>query len=210
MVVWFVGCALATTGHNKNNTHVPRLKPCLRHPCTPCTRKRWHGTFTDEATYKTMYQQSVVNPDGFWREQAQRIDWIKPFEKVKQTSFDDHHVDIKWVRRRHPQRVAQLPRPSPRRTRRPGGDHLGRRRSRRPPGNHLPPAPRAGLQVRQRPARAGRAPRRRSDHLHADDPRGRGRHARLHPHRRDPLGGSSAASPPRPWPGASSIASRRW
>ncbi|SVJ79090.1 acetyl-CoA synthetase [Klebsiella pneumoniae] len=53
-------------------------------------------TFTDEATYKTMYQQSVVNPDGFWREQAQRIDWIKPFEKVKQTSFDDHHVDIKW------------------------------------------------------------------------------------------------------------------
>ncbi|MHA5555777.1 acetyl-coenzyme A synthetase N-terminal domain-containing protein, partial [Pseudomonas aeruginosa] len=51
-------------------------------------------TFTDEATYKTMYQQSVVNPDGFWREQAQRIDWIKPFEKVKQTSFDDHHVDI--------------------------------------------------------------------------------------------------------------------
>ncbi|MEM8258496.1 acetyl-coenzyme A synthetase N-terminal domain-containing protein, partial [Pseudomonas aeruginosa] len=38
-------------------------------------------TFTDEATYKTMYQQSVVNPDGFWREQAQRIDWIKPFEK---------------------------------------------------------------------------------------------------------------------------------
>ena len=49
-------------------------------------------TFTDEATYKTMYQQSVVNPDGFWREQAQRIDWIKPFEKVKQTSFDDHHV----------------------------------------------------------------------------------------------------------------------
>ena len=53
-------------------------------------------TFTDEATYKTMYQQSVVNPDGFWREQAQRIDWIKLFEKVKQTSFDDHHVDIKW------------------------------------------------------------------------------------------------------------------
>ena len=53
-------------------------------------------TLTDEATYKAMYQQSVINPDGFWREQAQRIDWIKPFTKVKQTSFDDHHVDIKW------------------------------------------------------------------------------------------------------------------
>ena len=54
------------------------------------------STLTDEATYKAMYQQSVVNPDGFWREQAQRLDWIKPFTKVKQTSFDDHHVDIKW------------------------------------------------------------------------------------------------------------------
>ncbi|MGV6476599.1 acetate--CoA ligase [Azotobacter vinelandii] len=53
-------------------------------------------SFTDEAAYKAMYQQSVINPDGFWREQARRLDWIKPFTKVKQTSFDDHHVDIKW------------------------------------------------------------------------------------------------------------------
>ncbi|WP_144172317.1 acetate--CoA ligase [Pseudomonas sp. Kh13] len=53
-------------------------------------------TLTDEATYKTMYQQSVVNPDAFWREQAKRLDWINPFTKVKQTSFDDQHVDIKW------------------------------------------------------------------------------------------------------------------
>ncbi|MBX8490558.1 acetate--CoA ligase [Pseudomonas cichorii] len=54
------------------------------------------NTLTDEATYKAMYQQSVVNPDGFWREQAERLDWIKPFTHVKQTSFDDHRVDIKW------------------------------------------------------------------------------------------------------------------
>ncbi len=54
------------------------------------------STLTNEATYKAMYQQSVVNPDGFWREQAQRLDWIKPFTSVKQTSFDDHRVDIKW------------------------------------------------------------------------------------------------------------------
>ncbi|WP_409295405.1 acetate--CoA ligase [Pseudomonas sp. KCJK8670] len=53
-------------------------------------------TLTDEATYKTMYQQSVVNPDAFWREQAKRLDWINPFTKVKQTSFDDQDVDIKW------------------------------------------------------------------------------------------------------------------
>ncbi|HLT05353.1 MAG TPA: acetate--CoA ligase [Pseudomonas sp.] len=62
----------------------------------PVTPEQAAHTLTDEATYKAMYQQSVVNPDGFWREQAQRIDWIKPFTRVKQTSFDDHHVDIKW------------------------------------------------------------------------------------------------------------------
>jgi acetyl-CoA synthetase len=36
------------------------------------------NTLTDEATYKAMYQKSVINPDGFWREQAQRIDWTAP------------------------------------------------------------------------------------------------------------------------------------
>ncbi|MBD3737275.1 MAG: acetate--CoA ligase [Pseudomonas balearica] len=53
-------------------------------------------SLTDEATYKALYQQSVVNPEGFWREQAARLDWIRPFSEVKRTSFDDHHVSIKW------------------------------------------------------------------------------------------------------------------
>ena len=63
------------------------------YPVSPEAAKH---SLTDEAAYRAMYQQSVINPDGFWREQAKRIDWIKPFTKVKQTSFDDHHVDIKW------------------------------------------------------------------------------------------------------------------
>ncbi|MGK8479008.1 acetate--CoA ligase [Stutzerimonas stutzeri] len=53
-------------------------------------------SLTDEAAYRAMYQQSVINPEGFWREQAARLDWIRPFSEVKRTSFDDHHVDIKW------------------------------------------------------------------------------------------------------------------
>ena len=35
-------------------------------------------------------------PNGFWAEQAKRIDWIKPFTKVKNTSFDPRNVSIKW------------------------------------------------------------------------------------------------------------------
>ncbi|WP_407291276.1 acetate--CoA ligase [Stutzerimonas zhaodongensis] len=69
------------------------MSPASLYPVAPEVAAR---SLTDEATYKALYQQSVVNPDGFWREQAERIEWIKPFTRVKQTSFDDHHVDIKW------------------------------------------------------------------------------------------------------------------
>ena len=43
-----------------------------------------------------MYRQSIDDPNGFWAEQAKRIDWIKPFTKVKNTSFEYPNVSIKW------------------------------------------------------------------------------------------------------------------
>ena len=49
----------------------------------------------DDATYRAMYRQSVDTPDAFWSEQAKRIDWMKPFTKVKNTSFAAP-VSIKW------------------------------------------------------------------------------------------------------------------
>src|ERR1700752_4438907 len=52
--------------------------------------------FIDDAKYQAMYAQSIEDPDGFWREQAKRIDWIKPYTKVKNTSYDPHNVSIKW------------------------------------------------------------------------------------------------------------------
>ncbi|WP_027713075.1 acetate--CoA ligase [Dickeya chrysanthemi] len=46
--------------------------------------------------YKKMYQASVQDPDSFWREQGKIIDWIKPYQQVKNTSFDPGHVRIRW------------------------------------------------------------------------------------------------------------------
>jgi acetyl-CoA synthetase len=43
-----------------------------------------------------MYAQAVSDPDSFWRREAQRIDWIKPFTTVKQTSFNEADFGIKW------------------------------------------------------------------------------------------------------------------
>ncbi|MBE0363014.1 acetyl-CoA synthetase [Pseudoalteromonas ulvae UL12] len=50
----------------------------------------------DEAKYQELYQWSIDDPAAFWHEQGQRLDWIKPFTKVKNTSFDQGHVDIRW------------------------------------------------------------------------------------------------------------------
>jgi len=51
----------------------------------------------DKAKYDAMYARSLEDPDGFWGEEARaRLDWTKPFTKVKNTSFDYHNVSIKW------------------------------------------------------------------------------------------------------------------
>jgi acetyl-CoA synthetase len=59
----------------------------------PAWQKR---AFADKAKYDDMYARSIKDPNGFWAEQAKRIDWIKPFSKVKNAAFDPHHVSIKW------------------------------------------------------------------------------------------------------------------
>ena len=50
----------------------------------------------DNAKYLAMYEQSINDPEAFWGEQGKRLDWIKPYTKVKNTSFDPHNVSIKW------------------------------------------------------------------------------------------------------------------
>ncbi|MDP5349213.1 MAG: acetate--CoA ligase [Paracoccaceae bacterium] len=46
--------------------------------------------------YREMYAESVSNPEAFWAEHGKRIDWIKPYTRVKNTSFAPGAVDIKW------------------------------------------------------------------------------------------------------------------
>src|SRR4051794_39092254 len=50
----------------------------------------------DAAKYANMYAASASTPDAFWAEHGKRIDWIKPFTKVKNTSFAPGEVSIKW------------------------------------------------------------------------------------------------------------------
>jgi acetyl-CoA synthetase len=45
--------------------------------------------------YRRLYQQSIDDPDGFWREHGRRIDWITPYTRVRDASFEGD-VAIKW------------------------------------------------------------------------------------------------------------------
>ncbi|ETR77887.1 acetyl-CoA synthetase [Afipia sp. P52-10] len=52
--------------------------------------------YIDAAKYKDMYARSIRDPNGFWAEQAQRVDWIKPFTKVENVSYAPGNISIKW------------------------------------------------------------------------------------------------------------------
>lgn len=52
--------------------------------------------FINEQGYIDAYGASISDPDSFWRGEASRIDWIKPFTKVKNTSFNEADFGIKW------------------------------------------------------------------------------------------------------------------
>jgi len=43
-----------------------------------------------------MYEASIRDPEAFWGKEAKRIDWIKHFTKVKNTSFTYPDVSINW------------------------------------------------------------------------------------------------------------------
>ena len=65
------------------------------HKTYPTPSQVNHHSNIDIASYKELYRQSIDNPDEFWGGVAQRIDWITPFETVKNTSFDGD-IAIKW------------------------------------------------------------------------------------------------------------------
>ena len=50
----------------------------------------------DGPTYHAWYAESVKDPETFWGRHGKRIDWIRPFSRVKATSFTPGNVSIEW------------------------------------------------------------------------------------------------------------------
>ncbi len=55
-------------------------------------RRAW----VDETTYRELYRSSVRDPEAFWREHGQRVDWIRPYSRIRDVSFDAEDLHINW------------------------------------------------------------------------------------------------------------------
>ena len=63
------------------------------HPVSPEFAARARVKASD---YDKLYAESVRDPEGFWKRTAQRLDWIKPFSKVKDVSFAADDLHVRW------------------------------------------------------------------------------------------------------------------
>ena len=59
--------------------------------------KKWaKQSYVDKNQYVKKYKLSIKDNDGFWRKEGKRIDWIKPYTKIKDVKYSKTDVKIKW------------------------------------------------------------------------------------------------------------------
>ena len=63
------------------------------HPVSEQAKKR---TKINAEKYQSLYDDSIQNPESFWAEQGKRLNWIKPYTKIKNVSFASADLHIKW------------------------------------------------------------------------------------------------------------------
>ena len=62
----------------------------------PADTFRRSARLRSEADYEAMYRRSIDDSEAFWREQAERLHWFAPFDRVRDVSYDPNDIHIKW------------------------------------------------------------------------------------------------------------------
>ena len=62
-------------------------------PVSADWKKRAYVSASD---YAARYAQSLNDPDGFWKKEAARLDWLRPFTKVSDVSWDPAKLHVRW------------------------------------------------------------------------------------------------------------------
>ena len=59
--------------------------------------KKWaRSAYVDKSGYEKKYKLSIKENENFWRKEGKRIDWIKPYTKIKDVKYSKTDVKIKW------------------------------------------------------------------------------------------------------------------
>jgi len=59
--------------------------------------KKWaNNAYADKNFYEKKYKLSLKDNEQFWRKEGKRIDWIKPYTKIKDVKYSKNDVKIKW------------------------------------------------------------------------------------------------------------------
>ena len=59
----------------------------------PAWEKR---AYANQSQYAKKYKLSIKDNDGFWAKEGKRINWIKPYTKIKDVKYSKEDVSIKW------------------------------------------------------------------------------------------------------------------
>ncbi|MBT5572627.1 MAG: acetate--CoA ligase [Alphaproteobacteria bacterium] len=68
----------------------------MSHEIYPVPEEWASRAWADNAKYLEMYDHSIQDPDGFWGEHGKRLDWMQPYTKVKNVSYDASDLHVKW------------------------------------------------------------------------------------------------------------------
>ena len=61
------------------------------------TKKDWISkALVNKSQYEKKYKTSIKDNDGFWKKEGKRINWIKPYTKIKDVKYSKSDVKIKW------------------------------------------------------------------------------------------------------------------
>ena len=81
----------------KKSRRIKRLKKTESKELIFKVPKKWsNNAYVDKSKYEKKYKLSIKDNEGFWRKEGKRIDWIKPYTKIKDVKYSKQEVKIKW------------------------------------------------------------------------------------------------------------------
>ena len=54
------------------------------------------NSHSNKVEYERMYEESITSPEKFWEKHGKRIDWMKPYTKIRDVSYNKEDLHIRW------------------------------------------------------------------------------------------------------------------